>query len=460
MFGELRLIEYEHILERISYTLLNVIMTSSMFKDSDITTILLFNLQYVFYKVLHWIMRDRMEFIFQVDLNHARVSDILFSRFMFNTCVLFLIDVSMTKLCFEGSLNGDSGHVYLSFAVQFGVLLLEIVHITLLSSLNLYEIVLVQKRARGHNTPDALFEEQDSTDGQNGNEFDEDEEAVGLEGKFIYEKLIEIIIGILKMMAEFPMLLASNMPVGGLFDFLWQAIHIFKSCGLLWKSWKGSKMLDSSLRTATDEQILSKEVETCIICMDDFLPSTLRKSESKKPKILPCGHALHLSCLKSWIERSPTCPICRLPIFDGSGNVADTVHEGVNENIEQQVNEGEQQVLEHSSDSGSLLQVDDASGLLSDGLRSTFVGHDTTENGWITVPIYHKSGDISNFRIITESGHEIEGTMRLKRKSYDNTGPITVPDNVLEENEGTSMKRKIVELENKIHELSKKIKKD
>ncbi len=34
---------------------------------------------------------------------------------------------------------------------------------------------------------------------------------------------------------------------------------------------------------------------TCIICMEEMvLPG---------PKVLPCGHMLHLHCLRSWMER-------------------------------------------------------------------------------------------------------------------------------------------------------------
>jgi len=36
--------------------------------------------------------------------------------------------------------------------------------------------------------------------------------------------------------------------------------------------------------------------------------------ESFRPKILSCGHTLHLGCLKGWFERQRTCPICRRPV--------------------------------------------------------------------------------------------------------------------------------------------------
>lgn len=77
------------------------------------------------------------------------------------------------------------------------------------------------------------------------------------------------------------------------------------------------------------------EDDTCIICMDSLYPTkaqlnfALKKHKVKaddsiikealikyKPKTLPCGHFLHMHCLKSWFERSKSCPMCRMDIFD------------------------------------------------------------------------------------------------------------------------------------------------
>ena len=83
--------------------------------------------------------------------------------------------------------------------------------------------------------------------------------------------------------------------------------------------------------------------ETCIVCLGDLappdepasaaeLPSTIdplthghgasadqstkvaaepTKDDETVAHLLPCGHNLHNDCLKPWVERANSCPICR-----------------------------------------------------------------------------------------------------------------------------------------------------
>jgi len=63
---------------------------------------------------------------------------------------------------------------------------------------------------------------------------------------------------------------------------------------------------------ATEEE-LGRE-NTCIICREEMRPwdaNDVTQVERSRPKRLPCGHILHLGCLKSWLERQQVCPTCR-----------------------------------------------------------------------------------------------------------------------------------------------------
>jgi E3 ubiquitin-protein ligase synoviolin len=82
--------------------------------------------------------------------------------------------------------------------------------------------------------------------------------------------------------------------------------------------------------------------DTCIICREEMRPWSVTNpqappapagalpparpaatvNERSRPKKLPCGHILHLGCLKSWLERQQVCPTCRNPVVDTPSRTA------------------------------------------------------------------------------------------------------------------------------------------
>lgn len=64
-------------------------------------------------------------------------------------------------------------------------------------------------------------------------------------------------------------------------------------------------------------------MDTCIVCLADLPEKDLPRNGTDGHPInyedlpefllarLPCSHILHNGCLKPWVERANSCPICR-----------------------------------------------------------------------------------------------------------------------------------------------------
>lgn len=91
---------------------------------------------------------------------------------------------------------------------------------------------------------------------------------------------------------------------------------------------------------ASPEEVAREEV--CIICREEMVSvqpaaaagdaagegapppaaGTQRVPDRLRPKKLPCGHILHFSCLRSWLERQQNCPTCRRPVVGAAAAAA------------------------------------------------------------------------------------------------------------------------------------------
>lgn len=319
LFGDLRLIEYEHIFERLPFTIINTVFMSSMFNEHDFFTVALFGLLLLYMKVFHWILKDRLEALLQTIQDSTRIANLILTRFSLNLILLAVADYQIVSHCVSNSLSnsfGASTSVHLMIGMEFTMLLIDLLNVFLHASLSFYEFYRSQ-------ASDVLNNENIVN---NGDDDDDDSQFTGLEGKFMYERIIDIITRFLKTVIHTLMLILFRMPIMLIKDVLWDFLTLYQNVTSLWKIWRNNKQLDDKLPTMTHEEL--KETDNiCIVCMDELLPESETQHRHNnidakyKPKRLPCGHVLHLYCLKNWMERSQTCPICRLAVFDETGNV-------------------------------------------------------------------------------------------------------------------------------------------
>jgi len=60
----------------------------------------------------------------------------------------------------------------------------------------------------------------------------------------------------------------------------------------------------------------SESALECAICQDEFIDP---KDPSRKPvfaRQLPCEHRFHDECIRPWLTRNGTCPICRKSVWE------------------------------------------------------------------------------------------------------------------------------------------------
>ena len=77
---------------------------------------------------------------------------------------------------------------------------------------------------------------------------------------------------------------------------------------------RASASLDAALDGATADDV-ARCGGVCIVCRDEMEVSGEDGARSPTSKVLRCGHAFHVRCLRSWLERQQACPICRAPVL-------------------------------------------------------------------------------------------------------------------------------------------------
>lgn len=338
LFGELRLIEHEHIFERLPYAVIGTIFMFSTFNEKYFFTLATCALVLLYLKVFHWILRDRLDLLVQGINEHTTWKDLVFNRYICNLILLVSIDVYVISFCISKSyviasslfmsaakpiLGGGSNItqralIYIMQAMEFTNLLIDLMNLSMNTALHYYEFYLSTKHSHiDFNHIPAEGEDEEEED---------DTQFNGLEGKFMYEKLIDVITRFLQTLVHIVMALVLNLPLMLIKDIFVDIYVLYDSSKSLLAIWRNSKQLDTKLPTMTPEDLANDPNfdNVCIVCMDDLLPGDGQRENAnanKKPKKLPCGHILHLSCLKNWMERSQTCPICRLPVFNEKGEI-------------------------------------------------------------------------------------------------------------------------------------------
>lgn len=362
LFGTLRMIEVEHLLEKLPIFAINLFLNLATGDNNILLNVLLMGIAMTF-KVVHVIMFDRLdllnlqiynrlnddEFGDRVELKDVIRYYVSLTNFWLNIA-LVVIDFIVAKFLVYDVFQGVNSFTCLLFGFQFAVQGVEALTNFAKLMLGFYEIVFYKvkrnnreverERELARETSEEAEEAEEAEDAEvDVEDAETDEIEVEIdndddneldyvwENKPYYSKAIDISSALLTAISYvcFIYLLTIHsrlsLPLSmlqGTYSSLRKAwVQVSQLLSLI----ESSKRLDTQLPNATKED-LEKSDNSCLICLDDMYSveeyhRLFKKPQAPRrvPKKLQCNHILHMGCLKEWLERSDSCPLCRRKVF-------------------------------------------------------------------------------------------------------------------------------------------------
>ena len=371
-YGPLRPIEIEQLSEKAWYAVLDTLLAMPSFREDVGGWLLAMFTLLLAAKVWGWIGEGRVDVLEQGQpptnprLFHTRLA----------TSLLFSVafDLWMLYYCIETVLADPRPGMMVIFTFEFAI-----VAVFSIFTLARYGLAVVQGRIEKQQLQKAIEErkmeiraeraagrQNETADGtpapasppnEEPIEVDENEVDVpGWEDKRRYLFFLEVLTDFIKLLI-YIVFFTVSITFNGL------PMHIMRDVYMTFASFskrvadyvayrKATSDMNSRYPDATTEEIRG---DSCIVCRENMIawdetPVTTnpqqpagqdqqppaqpnvaappappaqpqrRRDEGLRAKKLPCGHILHLRCLKAWLERQQVCPTCRRPVIVPSSN--------------------------------------------------------------------------------------------------------------------------------------------
>ncbi|KAJ4216771.1 E3 ubiquitin-protein ligase hrd1 [Fusarium solani] len=335
-FGPLRAVEVEQLTERAWFAITETCLAMTIFRDEIGAWFLVMFTALVTGKIWGWIGDARVELLEQAPppnprLFHLRLSASLLLSFAYD---MFILRYTVNTVIQQAKPN-----MMFMFLFEFAILATCSWRTSARYALSLVEHRieetqkhrrLAARRAEVQRERDTIVQQRHAAAAAGEEVSDEplpnpddieemDIEVPGWSAKGEFVLWLDLISDMMKLgiyVAFFFMLLAFyGLPIHIMRDLFMTSRDFIKRLGALLRYRKAVQEMNR-YPDATEEDLAREN--TCIICREDMQlwdpqnnPDTI---DRVRPKKLPCGHILHLGCLKSWLERQQACPICRRPV--------------------------------------------------------------------------------------------------------------------------------------------------
>ncbi|KAK9079814.1 hypothetical protein SSX86_001487 [Deinandra increscens subsp. villosa] len=277
--GSLREAEVERLNEQSWREVMEILFAITIFRQDFSVTFLAMVTALLLIKSLHWLAQKRVEYIETTPtvsmLSHVRI--VSFMGFLLLVDCLFLYN-SVKYL-----IQTRQASVSLFFSFEYMILAT-----TTISTFVKYVFYV----------SDMLMEGQ-------------------WEKKAVYTFYLELIRDLLHLSMYLCFFLAIFVNYGVPLHLIRELYETFRNFKLRIADYIRYRKITSNMNDrfpdATPEELNASDA-TCIICREEMTTA----------KRLVCGHLFHVHCLRSWLERQHTCPICRAHVIPNEGGATTT----------------------------------------------------------------------------------------------------------------------------------------
>lgn len=364
LYGNLRPIEVEQLYERAWFAVTETCLAMTVFRGEIGLSFLAMFFALLTGKIWGWIGEGRVEVLEQQPPRNPRL---FHTRLALSLGLSVAFDLTMLEYIVKQVMRMARPDMMVMFGFEFAVLSIMSVSTAVRYAINLVEIGIVreQKRQRIEQikkervesavsefrgsqaphagprdptattpTPTQRTLEQVTQDALSQPVDENEVEVEGWEDKGRYMFYLNLATDFFKLVIYlaffFILLVFYGLPIHILRDVFLTMRSFVKRISDFMKYRTATRDMNARYPDATADEIGREDV--CIICREEMHPYQPPAgqegqrpnpvAERMRPKKLPCGHILHFSCLRSWLERQQICPTCRsnvVPPNQGGG---------------------------------------------------------------------------------------------------------------------------------------------
>lgn len=360
-YGALRPIEVEQLYEKAWFAVTETCLAMTIFREEVGAWFLVMFVALLTGKVWGWIGDGRVEILEQQPPTNPRLFHI---RLSISLLASVLYDLWLMSYTINTVIQQARPNMMVMFLFEFAILTTSSFSTAFRYNISLVEASVVKKQTHDRlverrrevreERAEMIRQREAAAAGGEGSdapsterlpsEDDVDEmdiEVPGWDAKGQWILTLDLITDFVKLCIYlsffFILLMFYGMPIHIMRDLFMTTRSFVKRLTAFLRYRRATHDMNKRYADATVEDI--QREDTCIICREEMKPwaandpeaqpavpgaappptrPTTTTNERSRAKKLPCGHILHLGCLKSWLERQQVCPTCRNPVVDSA----------------------------------------------------------------------------------------------------------------------------------------------